>query len=58
MKKLNNYILFIQNSTVYLLVDKNGKCPNKETSCAMTGGTYYHLYQSRDDREKVFSKWQ
>ena len=59
MKKLNNNILFVQNPTVYLLVHKNGKCPNKETARAMTGGfTFRHLYHSLDDREKLFSKCQ
>ena len=55
MKKLNNNILFIQNSTDYILVHKNGKCPNKETAHAMTGSsTFRHLYQSWDDRKQIF----
>ena len=49
MKKFNNNIIFIKNSTFYLLVHKNGKFPNEETARVMTGGsTFCHLYTSRE----------
>ena len=45
MKKLNNNIRLVWNSTVYLLVHKNDKCPNTEAVRAMTGvSTFRHLY--------------
>ena len=49
MKKLNNNIRFIKNSTVYLLVRKNGKCPKKETARVMnSGSTPFVICTSRE----------
>ena len=56
MKKLNNNILFIESS-VYRLVHKKGQCPNKETT-RVGDSTFRQLYQSWDDRKKLFFKCQ